>query len=501
MNNIYVLQIGTEDWRKRFKVPGYVSYTFVDEFVHLPRNSYDVVFVDRKLSLQEVDKLYKVTKAHALFVSNQVDLRGRIKWLFDCKAGKRFFENTLEDFFQNEIKYYYDQSFGANHNILNLAISDSFKGEVCWSGNHNVALVGNFGEQMTQVAFWRENIQMHKHQELDLWLQYKKTEAVELSLEVIQFATGSMSDIVNRWLFLEEDMKQVVTVDCKKGTGPIFVSVRAKGEGTLEIQGLHGRSSRGKHGHYLPGGKRHVTLESEEIFTYLDPGNLKPPLNVYFSGYNAVEKFEGYRLMKMLDCPFLLISDNRLEGGAFYMGSKEYEKLLADLIRENITRMGFSSKEVSFWGISMGACGAMYYGALIRPHALILGKPLFSLGDMALGERRQRPGGFPASLDVLLYLGQNTDDEAVKKLNDRFWDRYKKADWSLTKILIAYMLEDDYDATAYDLILSNLNSENAEVCGKGIRGRHNDDTRAVVAWLNDQYKRMLMDEFERGTMW
>ena len=56
MNNIYVLQIGTEDWRKRFKVPGYVSYTFVDEFVHLPRNSYDVVFVDRKLSLQEVDK-------------------------------------------------------------------------------------------------------------------------------------------------------------------------------------------------------------------------------------------------------------------------------------------------------------------------------------------------------------------------------------------------------------------------------------------------------------
>ena len=42
---------------------------------------------------------------------------------------------------------------------------------------------------------------------------------------------------------------------------------------------------------------------------FLSPGDFKPPLAVYFSGYRPAEGFEGYWMMKNLRCPFLLFSD------------------------------------------------------------------------------------------------------------------------------------------------------------------------------------------------
>ena len=33
---------------------------------------------------------------------------------------------------------------------------------------------------------------------------------------------------------------------------------------------------------------------------------MKPPLNVYFSGYRTAEGFEGYYMMKRMNAPFYL---------------------------------------------------------------------------------------------------------------------------------------------------------------------------------------------------
>lgn len=501
MDKIYVLQIGKEDWRMQYSLPEYVEYTYVDMFTQLERNLYDVVFVDRKLAMKEAEMLQKVMRAHTLFVTERVEISGKMQWLYDSRAGRRIWMDEIQEFLTNELKYYYSQSAGKRYSILNLALTSGFSGDIQWKGNHNLTLKGNFGDHMKQVAFWRDNLHIPKDQEIDLWLEYKKTPGVVISLEVTQFAPGSISEIVNHWKFSEADMEQIVTVDSKEGRGSVFVSVCAMGEGELQIIALHQRQSRGGHGHLLPGGKRYVTSEREELFSYLDPGDLRPPLNVYFSGYHTMEKFEGYRLMKQMDCPFLLLSENRLEGGGFYMGSREYERILIDTIRENMMKLGFSSEQVVFSGISMGACGAMYYGSHIRPHAMILGKPLLSLGDMAAREKRQRPGGFPASLDVLLSLSGDTDKEAIEKLNKRFWNQFRNANFSRTKLIVAYMIEDDFDGTAYDMILSNLNSDGVHVYGKGFHGRHNDDTRGIVNWLTEQYMRILSEDFERGKMW
>jgi accessory secretory protein Asp2 len=169
--------------------------------------------------------------------------------------------------------------------------------------------------------------------------------------------------------------------------------------------------------------------------------------------------------------------------------------MLAGAIRKYMRQLGFTPDQVIFSGLSMGTYGALYYGCDILPHAIIIGKPLASIGTVASNERLLRPGGFPTSLDVLMNLYGDTDETAVAALNHRFWDRFDKADWRWTKFAIAYMIEDDYDMDAYQRILSHLGGGTVQVLGKGIHGRHNDNTGGIVNWFVGQYKRTIMEDF------
>lgn len=122
---------------------------------------------------------------------------------------------------------------------------------------------------------------------------------------------------------------------------------------------------------------------------------MKPPLNVYFSGYKTQEGFEGYFLMRNLGAPFLLVAEARLEGGGFYMGSEEYETMLGDTIFKYMRELHFTPDQVVLAGISMGSFGAMYYGCDIRPHTVLLGKPLLSIGDIVANGNFSAPEPLP----------------------------------------------------------------------------------------------------------
>ena len=202
--------------------------------------------------------------------------------------------------------------------------------------------------------------------------------------------------------------------------------------------------------------------------------------------------------MREMGCPFLLIAEPRLEGGGFYMGSIEYEYMYIKMIQKHMKELGFRSDQVIFSGLSMGTYGALYYGCDIRPHAILLGKPLASIGNVTANEKYSRPGGFPTSLDVLRYQCGALDKGAVKALNVRFWRKFKAADWGNTKFAISYMIEDDYDSDAYQMLISHIQSEGAQVYGKGLHGRHNDNTGGIVNWFLDQYATILAEDFGRG---
>ena len=48
-----------------------------------------------------------------------------------------------------------------------------------------------------------------------------------------------------------------------------------------------------------------------------------------------------------------------------------------------------------------------------------------------------------------------------------------------------------------DTLLSHLASSGVQVYGKGLHGRHNDDTNGIVSWFVSQYDKILREDFGR----
>lgn len=494
---INVLQLGDKNWTDFYKLPENLIWNYEEVLLDIPKYAYDIVFLDKTVSDAEVLLLHKATKAYTLFVTENVTYTEEIEILCKSKVAKFLPKNEIQTFLLEETKNYFAKPYGEKFFLDKLSVAQGFQGKVEWNGNYNVTLTGSFGQELHQIAFWRNTVPIFEGQAIELWLEYETEGDVEISLEATQFFQGTLSSIQQKWTFDESELKDVIILDNQMGMGQVFFSISAKGNGTLRIVALHDRYSRRGHGAFLPGGERYVTAKREEVFVYFDPGDMKPPLNVYFSGYKTLQGFEGYNMLRKLGCPFLLITEPRLEGGSFYIGDEAYEAMIVNIIRDKMKQLGFSNNEVILSGLSMGTFGALYYGCDILPHAMIIGKPLASIGDVAANERLHRPGGFPTSLDVLGFVEGKVSDGAVSKLNNRFWHKFEQVDWNRSKFIVSYMIEDDYDRTAYNELISRIHGEHVQVYGKGIHGRHNDNSPAIISWFVSQYKRVLSEDFGR----
>lgn len=497
LDEIRILQVGEENWSEKYRLPEGVSLYYtsrVSEYVDKP---YDIVFLDRTLWQEELDYLDRAAKAYTLFVTEKVSISDDMQWFYDSKQAQRLDTEQVQQFLLHEVKFYYAKPYGEKFRFSNVAVSRDFPGTVKWNGNYDVTLEGEFGEQFSQAAYWRNNLLQRKEQVIDLWLEYDKSADVSICLVVTQFAAnGSIGNILSRLEFGEKELERVIRLE-SDGDVFNFFSIFAKGSGQLRIIALHDRHSRGEHGYFLPGGERHVTSDREELFCYFEPRDRKPPLNVFFSGWELTENFQGYSLNRNLGCPFLLLTEHRLMGGGFYVGSKEYEEMVLAVIKKYMDELGFASDQVILSGLSMGAYGAVYYGCDIKPHAMILMKPLAGIGNVAANEKHFRPGGYPTSLDVLRYLGGSLDADAVAKVNDKFWNKFDSADWGESKFIISYMIEDDFECGVYEEIISHLRSVGVQVYGKGIHGRHGDARAATAEWFSRQCKKMLEEDFRK----
>lgn len=497
MNDIHILLIGTEDWNLTHDLPEYIKLECHQTVTKELSGLFDLLILDRDITKNELPILRKSTKAHCLFVTENAKMTTFTKELFDGKVGTRLYTGDIDAFMKEESINFYTEPYGEKFNADFLTINQLFDGDIEYNGQYDVRLKGNFGEDFEQIAFWKCNIPIFEDQCIDIYFEHKKTEGVEVKLRMVQFYNGAIGDVQQIWEFDEEELKGIVRLDNKKGTGPVFASVLAKGQGELQIVNLHDRYSRRDFGYFLPGGDRYVTSKGEEVFCYFDPADMKPPLAYYFSGWRKQEGFEGYFMMRKLGCPFVLVTDPRLEGGAFYLGDEEYESMVLKALRSYMNRLGFDSSQIILSGNSMGTFGSMYYGCRLLPHAFILGKPLPNLGDVAENERINRPHVFKTSLEVLQKSTGSLDFENIAKLNERFWERFDYADWQNTKFIISYLYEDDYDMNGYRDILAHLKSSGVQVYGKGVHGRHNDNTNVVVQWFKSQYNKLLIEDFGR----
>ncbi|MBO6128218.1 MAG: accessory Sec system protein Asp2 [Pseudobutyrivibrio sp.] len=497
MDIIKILQIGNEDWNEKYTIPENVKVYFCGENIVPQKQIFDIAFVERNLDEQEAKIVYAMTATYAFFALEGLDMNEPTNDIYVRRMGQTIAERDVQDFLLNDARNYFATVYGEKFIPNTIGIAQGFRGKISWQGNYSVSLEGDYGDHLNQIAFWRGNVPLEVGQAVEFWLEYKKSEDVRISLSIKEFATGTLDDLINSWYFSEEELQNPIIIEGTRTRGSVFCSINACGRGKLDVVALHDRYSRRGIGTLMVGGERHVTSEREEIFSYFDPGDMKPPLAVYFSGYKTREGFEGYYMMRKLGCPFLLIAEQRFEGGGFYLGSKEFEKLMLDVIDEHLNKLGFYPEQLILSGISMGSIGSVYYGCDIRPHALILGKPLVSLGDIAKNERLKRPKGFPTSLDLLNKYGGGMDEKAIQTLDNKVWAKIRNTDFSHTKIIVSYMFEDDYDTTAYNKLLTELNSAGVQVYGKGLHGRHNDNSAGIAAWFKGQYNRVLKEDYGR----
>lgn len=502
MNNIYVLYLGTDDWFQKHTVPEHIEYKVCDNLNNLSEEDQkriaDVVILDRNIFPEELAGLRKITGGYCLFATEHADMNDSYTaQYFEGKMGQFLYTGDMEAFMIEETPKYFNPPYGEKFSFDLLTVNPSFKGSISCAGNHDLLLEGDFGEEFAQIAYWRNTIPVFPDQIIDLYLEHKKTGTVQIRLRAIQFYNGSVDGVRKIWEFDEDELDGVVTIGPEKDYGPVFMSILAKGEGSLNIVSLHDRYSRNGRGYFLPGGERYVSSNGEEVFTYFEKGDMKPPLAVYFSGWRAQEGFEGYYMMRGLGCPFLLLTDPRLKGGAFYVGDDEFETMILDVLRSKITQLGFSNEDVVLTGASMGTYGSLYYGTRIMPHALILAKPITNMGTVAENERIVRAGIFGSALDVMLKNYGSLDKEAVEAFDKRLWKYFDEADWSHTKFIVSYLYEDDYDTYAYINILRHLKSFGVEVFGKGSHGRHNDNTASVMEWFKSQYEKLLEEDYGR----
>lgn len=497
---IRVLQLGTKSYSEFMKVSDCAQWYYEPDLSTLSKQDFDIAILDREVTEDEFDYLIQFLRAYTLFITRNVPMEENslTRQLMIRKKGQQVLPEELGALLSDGLPDYFPDSYGEKYQPHNLAVAQEFRGKVFWRGFECVELDGDFGEDLTQVLFWRNNLPIDAGQAIEFWLEYSKDPGIEVSLEikVFYFQYGTIPASIKTWSFSEKELENVVYIENKEEkSGHIFTALNAKGNGSLTVTALHDRHSRRGKGAFLPGGERRVASNREEIFCYFDPGNLKPPLNVYFSGYKTREGFEGYYMLKRIGHPFLLITDTRLEGGAFYMGSEEYENILEQTIRDHMEELGFHRSEVILSGISGGAFGALYYGCRIQPHTILIGKPLANIGDVAANERLNRPGVFPASLDMLHKFCGSLDRNAVERLNAHFWDAFDRVKWSSTQFAVAYMIEDDYDSKAYGMLQSHLKGSNVRIFGKGLHGRHNDDTDGIVSWFAKQYSKIVQNSF------
>lgn len=524
MDEIKVLQIGGENWKNQYEMKPWIVWRFVDVAdpeaavaeLSSMKEDYELLLLDGFDASIPIELLESLADAYrVVYTTAMLPFMAALQSYLDRKLACLLPPEEIEDFLRKLPYRYWKGQYGDRLSTSMLTISsgrEASLSDIRMRGNAYLSLTGDFGEELQPLATWTYNIYLKKDIPQDLWLEYRKEGNIELSLVIRADQDGAPATFIQKWIFTEQDMEKPVTVsNTSNSMEMLSVSLYAKGKGTIDIGPLHYRLSRLDAGAFLPGGQIHHDVNRQEFFTYFNPMDGKPPLNVYFGGYGSAEGFEGFYMLRKLRAPFLLIRDPRLEGGASYLGSPEYEKKILDVIEETLASLHFTKEQMIISGLSMGSTGAIYYGAKLQPHAIVIGKPIVNEGKLALCARKIRPQDFLTALDIVnlqkLSNPEFFEDASgnlsslgttAEILDQKIWKEFDKTDFPNTEFAVSYMNEDDYDQTGYQDILKHLEGKKVRAYGKGITGRHNDNTTAVTNWFKHLYGRILQEDFGRS---
>lgn len=399
--------------------------------------------------------------------------------------------------FSQFINQNYVKPWGTSLDHRRIEIHPDFEGTVTKKGSSKVILEGTFGlDDYQQVLVWKNN--WGGSGRVKFYPEISASGSVSYYFRAYYKNSTTHSGIITHDFSAEQIRVGEVFFDLGFSEFPVNFGLFVKGRGEVQVGALHLRYGLSGENFLAMGGKRLVQKGhmGEELGVYFNAGDLKPPLNVYFSGFRPSEGYEGRWMMGSLGSPFLLVYDPRLVGGAFYRGP-ELEEALVKEIQEKLDLLGFSNKELVLSGLSMGTYASFYYGAQLEPHAIVVGKPLANIGGLAVHSRIFSPYDWDLAMDTLIHLTGTLKKKSATALDEAFWKKFESADFSETTFIIAHMLQDT--DLPFKRIFNHLkqNYPSAKVLHKGLEGRHNDDTPGVTSWFYKQYQQLLISDFDR----
>lgn len=510
-----VLQLGSKNWADSYHLKKDLKWYFNDfppvekEKVRDKNNKiklkrkvifYDVVLITEKTSLSKENwqKLSELVPPYQVLYSPKVkDQLDQEAQLFLKKlVAQEITEDPQTLIDKLEVRYFSGQSgmrIFPTSLKLNTRKIHSF--EYLDSGELKLNL--DTQGKWINVGTYKTGIFVDPNKLINFWMSIKLNK-FKARLRIFVQNPGTDGDpkdqrVIDLTAFSKEEYFSQMEVQSYYRTATVGIEVN--GSGDLIIGVLHSRWGRDGVGNFLAGGKRIVNPENrEDIAYYFNPGNLKPPLNVYFAGAREAEGFEGYFLLKSLKAPMLLFTDMRMSIGQFYDDKDGYiGKQIIKTIQDTLDKLGFDSSQLTMNGISMGTYAAIKYGAKIQPYAIDVAKPLVSLGYIATRAALERPEGFDTIFDIDKQIKGTIAKESLEKLDQDFLEEFNQNDLSKTRFFVGYMQDDDYDNHAITKFRNSPAVKGArQFSAKGFPGRHNDDPN-VNYWFIDRLREMMKE--------
>lgn len=478
-----VLQLGANNWADKYQLPSEITWLY-NQYPLAKDQQLDLVIITSGAQLDDYlwQKLqWQVDPYRVLYEPlAENDLSPAGQHFLTCQEARQIVEEPQALIDSLTIRYFPGQS-GMRIPPTNLLLG-SFASTFI-DGGHLRVVVDT--DHWVKIGNYRQQIYIDPNRLLKFNLEHSHTTQVKVRLRFFIQEGGGDGDLANNYLLdfstgNEEQVLPLKPADIRRFAS---VGVEVMGKGELTIGMLHSRWSRDGKGAFLPGGKRLVDPDTgADIAYYFNPGDLRPPLHVYFSGARELEGFEAYPLFRRNHTPALLFTDPRLAVGQFYTGKTIEDQIKATIIKI-LKKLGFTRQQLVMNGISMGTYPAIKLGAQMSAYAINVAKPTVNLGRVAIRARLQRPDEFDTIFDIDRQLVSQLTAAQLTQLDADFWQLMDKNDLSQTRFYVGYMANDDYDDLAVPRMQTNRAIQQAPLfVSKGFSGRHNDDP-AVVYWF------------------
>lgn len=478
-----VLQLGAQNWADKYKIPNEITWNY-NTYPQAGIKRFDLVIITEGVQLEDNlwSKLQWQVPPYCVLYSPfaERDLNEAGLNFIKCQEARQIVEEPQELINQLPIRFFQGQS-GIRFAPTKLLLNDPVGTFV--DGGHLTLKIE--ADEWTNLGSYQQNVYIDPQRLLKFSLEYSQKSNIKVRLRVFVSPNGGDGNSKDQYLldFSRNNEEQELPIGLEDAPRFASVSVEVLGKGKLTLGTLHARWSRRDYGEFLAGGKRLIApVNGEDIPYYFNPGDLRPPLHVYFSGARGLEGFEAYPLFRRNHTPALLFTDPRLAVGQFYTG-EAIESQIKDTIIVTLKKLGFDRQQLVLNGISMGTYPAIKLGAQLSPYAINVAKPTVNLGQAALRARLERPDEFDTIFDIDRQLVASLTSEQLEQLDMDFWNLMNQNDLTKTRIYVGYMKNDDYDNLAMKKMQENSAIQSAQLfVSKGFPGRHNDN-RAVVQWF------------------